>query len=71
MFAALTSLWMTLAIILSVHVVMQGCIKQHKAWIVRAYALVLGAGTQVLIMLPMTLVAGASPFFFYVLMAWA
>ncbi|QJQ05483.1 hypothetical protein EJG51_006045 [Undibacterium piscinae] len=39
--------------------------------IVRAYALVLGAGTQVLIMLPMTSVAGASPFFFYVLMAWA
>jgi hypothetical protein len=46
-------------------------IKQHKAWIVRAYALVLGAGTQVLIMFPMTSVAGASPFFFYVLMAWA
>ena len=60
------------AITLSMRAVMQRRIAQHKAWMVRAYALGQGAGTQVLIMLPVTWVAGAPTFFFRdVLMASA
>ena len=63
---------MTLAIVLSVRAVFQRRITQHKAWMVRAYALGQGAGTQVLILLPVTLLAGAPTFFFRdVLMASA
>jgi hypothetical protein len=63
---------MTLAVIVSVHAVLQRCIDQHKAWMVRAYALGQGAGTQVLILLPVTLMAGAPTFIFRdVLMASA
>jgi hypothetical protein len=59
----LVGLGMTLAIVLSVHAVLQGRIHQHRAWMIRAYALGQGAGTQVLILLPVTLVAGAPTFF--------
>jgi hypothetical protein len=63
---------MTLAVVVSVRAVFQRRITQHKAWMVRAYALGQGAGTQVLIMLPVTLMAGAPTFFFRdVLMASA
>ena len=63
---------MTLAVVLSVRAVFQRRITQHKAWMVRAYALGQGAGTQVLILLPVTLLAGAPTFFFRdVLMASA
>ena len=63
---------MTLAVVVSVHAVLQRRITQHKAWMVRAYALGQGAGTQVLILLPVTLLAGAPTFIFRdVLMASA
>jgi uncharacterized membrane protein len=63
---------MVLAITVSVRAVLQRRIAQHRAWMVRAYALGQGAGTQVLIMLPVTLIAGAPTFFFRdVLMASA
>ncbi len=68
----LVGLAMTLAIFASVRAVMQGRIAQHKAWMVRAYALGQGAGTQVLILLPVTLLAGApTPLLRDVLMASA
>ena len=63
---------MALAIVVSVHAVLKRRIAQHKAWMVRAYAVGQGAGTQVLILLPVTLMAGAPTFFFRdVLMASA
>jgi hypothetical protein len=63
---------MALAVIVSVRAVLQRRIAQHKAWMVRAYALGQGAGTQVLILLPVTLLAGAPTFIFRdVLMASA
>lgn len=66
------ALAMTLAVILSVRAVLQRRFAQHKAWMVRAYALAQGAGTQVLIMLSVTLMAGAPTFIFRdVLMACA
>jgi uncharacterized membrane protein len=63
---------MALAILVSVRAVLQRRIAQHRAWMVRAYALGQGAGTQVLILLPVTLIAGAPTFIFRdVLMALA
>jgi hypothetical protein len=55
---------MTLAVTLSIRAVLQGRIAPHKAWMVRAYALGQGAGTQVLILLPVTWLAGAPTFMF-------
>jgi small-conductance mechanosensitive channel len=55
---------MALAVILSVRAVLQRRFSQHKAWMVRAYALGQGAGTQALVMLPVTLMAGAPTFVF-------
>jgi Predicted membrane protein (DUF2306) len=66
------ALAMALAIAVSLLAVLQRRIAQHKAWMVRAYALGQGAGTQVLIMLPVSLIAGAPTYFFRdVLMASA
>jgi hypothetical protein len=63
---------MALAIVVSVRAVLRRRIAQHRAWMVRAYALGQGAGTQVLIMLPVTLIAGEPTFIFRdVLMASA
>ena len=63
---------MLLAVVVSIHAVLKRRIARHKAWMVRAYALGQGAGTQVLILLPVTLMAGAPTFFFRdVLMASA
>jgi Predicted membrane protein (DUF2306) len=65
---------MTLAIVLAVRAVLQRRVAQHSAWMIRAYALGQGAGTQVIIMLPLTLVFGEPTFFIRdVLMtsAWA
>jgi len=63
---------MALAIAVSVRAVLQRRMARHQAWMVRAYALGQGAGTQVLILLPVTLMAGAPTFFFRdVLMASA
>ena len=68
----LVGLSMALAILVSVLAVLRRRIAQHRAWMVRAYALGQGAGTQVLILLPVTLLAGAPTFFFRdVLMASA
>jgi uncharacterized membrane protein len=53
---------MLLAIAVSIRAVLRGRIAQHKAWMVRAYALGLGAGTQVLILLPLSLLAGPPTF---------
>lgn len=53
---------MALAIVVSVRAVLRRRIAQHRAWMVRAYALGQGAGTQVLIMLPVTWIAGAPSF---------
>lgn len=53
---------MALSILLSVQAVLQGRLAQHKAWMVRAYALGQGAGTQALILLPVALLAGAPTF---------
>jgi uncharacterized membrane protein YozB (DUF420 family) len=57
------ALAMTVAIVLAVRAVLQRQIDQHKAWMIRAYALGQGAGTQVLLMLPLTLAFGAPTFF--------
>ena len=63
---------MTLAAVESVRAAFQRRITEHTAWMVRAYALGQGAGTQVLILLPVTLMAGAPTFIFRdVLMASA
>ena len=63
---------MALAISVSIRAVLQRRIAQHRAWMVRAYALGQGAGTQVLILLPVTLIASAPTFIFRdVLMAAA
>ena len=53
---------MTMAVVASVRAALQRRIARHKAWMVRAYALGQGAGTQVLILLPVTLMAGAPTF---------
>jgi uncharacterized membrane protein len=55
----LVGLAMALAIVISVHAVLRRRITQHRAWMIRAYALGQGAGTQVLILLPVALIAGA------------
>lgn len=66
------ALSMALAIVVSVRAVLRRRIAQHRAWMIRAYALGQGAGTQVLIMLPVTLMAGTPTFLFRdVLMASA
>lgn len=66
------ALAMALAIVVSVHAVVRHRIARHRAWMVRAYALGQGAGTQVLILLPVSLLAGAPTFLFRdVLMASA
>lgn len=54
---------MALALVLSVRAVLRGRIAGHRAWMVRAYALGQGAGTQVLILLPLSLIAGAPTYF--------
>ncbi len=63
---------MACAIALSVRAVLRGRVAQHSAWMVRAYALGQGAGTQVLVMLPVAMIVGEPTFLFRdVLMASA
>jgi uncharacterized membrane protein len=50
---------MLLAIVTSTKAVLQQRLAHHRAWMVRAYALGQGAGTQVLLLLPVSLWAGA------------
>lgn len=47
------------AIVLAVVAAMRGDTARHRAWMIRAYALGLGAGTQVLMLLPWMLLVGA------------
>jgi hypothetical protein len=54
---------MALCLVASVRAVLRRRIDQHRAWMVRAYALGQGAGTQVLLLLPVTLIVGAPTFF--------
>jgi hypothetical protein len=51
------------AIVASVLAVLQGRIARHRAWMLRAYALGQGAGTQVLVLLPVTWMLGPPTFF--------
>jgi len=49
---------MTMCILLGLSSVLKKRIAQHQAWMIRAYALGQGAGTQVLIMIPWMLTVG-------------
>lgn len=65
---------MVLAVGVSIRAIAQCRVVQHRSWMVRAYALGQGAGTQVLLVLPVTVMAGTPTFIFRdVLMAsaWA
>lgn len=50
---------MALAIGLSIRAILRRDIARHRAWMIRAYALGQGAGTQALIMLPLALITGS------------
>lgn len=50
---------MAAALIAAVIAIRGGDVRAHSAWMTRAYAIGLGAGTQVLIFLPFTLLLGA------------
>ena len=54
---------MALAIVLAVRAVLQRRLRHHRAWMIRAYALGQGAGTQVIVMLPVSLAFGEPTFF--------
>ncbi len=65
---------MIAAIVIAVLAIRRGNVPTHSAWMTRAYAIGLGAGTQVLTLLPFTLLIGTpSPVMYTVLMAagWA
>ncbi|MGL4608499.1 MAG: DUF2306 domain-containing protein [Trueperaceae bacterium] len=49
---------MALSIVMAWYRVRQRNIKEHRAWMLRAYALGQGAGTQVIVFLPWTLLLG-------------
>ena len=49
---------MALALVLAVRVILQGDVAAHRAWMLRAYALGQGAGTQVLFLLAPQLLSG-------------
>lgn len=50
---------MAVAIVLAIIAIRRGDVPTHSAWMTRAYAIGLGAGTQVFTFLPWTLVLGA------------
>jgi len=54
---------LALALALGIRAVLKRRLAEHKAWMVRAYALGQGAGTQVLILLPVSMMAGTPTFF--------
>jgi uncharacterized membrane protein len=54
----LVGVGMVVAIMLAYRYIRQRNIKQHSAWMIRAYALAQGAGTQVIVFLPWTLLLG-------------
>ena len=50
---------MAAAIVLAFFAIRRGDVRTHSAWMTRAYAIGIGAGTQVLVFLPFTLFFGA------------
>jgi hypothetical protein len=51
---------MVAAIVIAWARILQRDVRRHEAWMIRAYALGQGAGTQVLVLLPWTLISGNS-----------
>jgi hypothetical protein len=49
---------MALSLVLAVRAIRDGNVPSHQAWMLRAYALGQGAGTQVLFLLPPQLLSG-------------
>lgn len=49
---------MAAAIVVALVAIRRGDVRTHSAWMTRAYAIGMGAGTQVLVFLPYTLLAG-------------
>lgn len=61
---------MAAAIVVAFIAIRRGDVRTHSAWMTRAYAIGMGAGTQVLVFLPYTLLAGApAPVTYTLLMA--
>jgi hypothetical protein len=54
----LVSSTMAVAVVLALIAILNRNIPSHRAWIIRAYALGQGAGTQALIFIPLMLVVG-------------
>lgn len=50
---------MVLSIVLGVRAILRRDVAHHRLWMMRAYAIGLGAGTQALLLLPITLAVGA------------
>lgn len=50
---------MLMAIVLAVTAAMHRNIARHRAWMIRGYALGMGAGTQVVVLMPWMLIVGA------------
>jgi len=49
---------MCLALVLAVQAIPQRDLQRHGAWMIRAYAIAMGAGTQVVVLLPWALLFG-------------
>lgn len=65
---------MSLFLLLGLRAILQRKFSQHSAWMIRAYALGQGAGTQVITLLPVALIVG-EPLYFerdvLMVLAWA
>ncbi len=57
-FRIVFALAMTVSIVLGVLAILRRDVAAHRAWMMRGYAIGLGAGTQALILIPVGLVAG-------------
>ena len=49
---------MVAALVISVRAILRGNVARHRAWMIRGYAVGVGAATQRLLMLPMFLILG-------------
>ncbi|MCL1872042.1 MAG: DUF2306 domain-containing protein [Promicromonosporaceae bacterium] len=52
---------MAACLVLGVAAILRGDVTHHRAWMARAYALAMGAGTQAVIIAPFTLATGTEP----------